>query len=113
MAVTLFQRLLGLGDPNDPDEYQIDRLQFASCMDGFAGGVLAASAMKTAMGLTTAQGTDLDAVLATRPAAPLLLLNVPAYVQWAAKISAVVALGQYAMSFTTVSTMRVAMGLSP
>lgn len=54
-----------------------------------AGGISAAD-IKSFFSMTTAQATQFDAILATRPSSPLLLLNVPAFVQWKDKISGVI-----------------------
>lgn len=79
----------------ETDGGEVEAVTVAAMIGMYAAGVCSAGDIKTHFGCTTAQGTQLDAILAARPIAPLLLLNVPAYVQWADKVEGVLRCAQY------------------
>lgn len=78
----------------------------------WSGGALTTAQFKTAFNMTSVQGTQLDAILATRPAAPLLLLNVPAYVQWVGKLAGLfIMIGAYQPLVDTDAKSKAALGI--
>lgn len=94
------------------DGGQIFHTEFCPLFQLWASGGISTAAVKSRYSMTTAQGNQLDAIIATRPAAPLLLLNVPAYVQWVDKVIGILNLAcQYATGFDTDASVRTALGI--
>lgn len=90
----------------------IANTEFCPLFAFWAAGGTTTAALKSRYSMTTAQAAQLDAIIATRPAAPLLLLNVPAYVQWVDKIIGVLHLAsQYATGFNTNAAIVSALGI--
>lgn len=81
-------------------------------IDMYASGAVTAAQFKSFFSMTASQGTQLDAVLATRPVSPLLLLNVPNYVQWTDKIAGIIqAAASYWANFDTDAKVKTALGI--
>lgn len=109
---TLLDRVLHTNDwVTDGGELSAQPFGYALCM--YTAGLWTAANIKTQFDMTTSQGAQLDAILATRPAAPLLLLNVPAYVQWADKVIGIIWAAQAAWPpFDTEAEVKTALGIS-
>lgn len=96
----------------DTDGGWIANTEFCPMFLIWAAGGITTAALKSRYSMTAGQATQLDTLIATRPAAPLLLLNVPAYVQWADKICSVIHLAsQYAVGFDTDALVKTALGI--
>lgn len=90
----------------------INQDEFRGWMAMYASGVVTAAQIKSYYSCTTAQSAQLDAIFATRPSSPLLLLNVPAYVQWADKVVGIIqAACGYWTGFTTDALVKAALGI--
>lgn len=109
---TMFERVLDLAD-TATDGGQIPASHFTSAFRMLTGGGMTAAQFKSQFSMTTAQGNELDALMATRPAVPLLLLNVPAWAQWPDRIAGAVEMAGIGIGATTASALRVACGMSP
>lgn len=96
----------------DTDGGEIESTIIANMIDLYAGGGCSAAHIKAQFNCTTEQGNQLDEILAARPAAPVLFLGVPAYVQWATKLSGAFRCAQFAIApITTDAALKAAIGI--
>lgn len=103
-------RVIYNGDYSDGAYINIDMLVMQ--LKWHAQGSLSASAIKTFWDMNTGQATQFDAILATRPASPLLLINVPAYVLWVHKVCGILYAAAHAWTgYTTVGDVETALGV--
>lgn len=95
MSASLYDRLLRYGGFND-DGGEIEPIRFFKpCLDAYEAGIMTAAQIKSALSLTTPQGNDLDAILATMPSISLLsnILDANQRARWAEKTASVFSLG--------------------
>lgn len=84
-------------------------------LDLYAAGLASAGDIKTYYSMTTAQGAQFDAILATQPSSGLLptLLNAKAISQWPNKVASVLGQAQsYCGGMTTDAATKTALGIS-
>ncbi len=95
----------------DTDGGGIDACQVSDYVQLFSAGTVTAAQIKTFFSFTTAQGTDLDTLLATMPTTLLTLLNLQSRLQWGFRIGAVLDLTSRGAAFTTPTAIKAALGV--
>lgn len=111
MSATFYERAIGVGD-YDSDGGLIDLTAFFREIVLFEAGLTTAAALKTAFSLTTAQGNDLDDVLATMPGLVITLTQAATRARWAQKVYQVFYLGRQGdPRFDTTAECKTAIGV--
>jgi hypothetical protein len=96
----------------DTDGGYVNPAEFNAYLQLWAAGNVSTATFKSHFSMTTAQGNQLDDILATRPAAPLLLINVAPYVLWSDKVAGIINLAsQYVPEFDTDGEVQTALGI--
>lgn len=106
----MFERII-CEDDYETDGGQIPTPHWIAAFWLHIGGGLTRAAFKSMFSMTTAQGNELDELLDSRPAVPLLLLNVPAWSAWPHRIAGAVQLVFTNNGIDTASDLRAACGL--
>lgn len=112
MAANLYERILRIGDyENDggpvlPDELRIH-------LNLYEAGLTTAANIKTAFSCTTAQSSDMDALLGTMPTTLLTFLNAVQRARWVDRIYSVFVAGIAGWpAFDSVAECKTALGIS-
>lgn len=96
----------------DTDGGSIDINEFGAMLKLWNAGTLTAAQFKSHFSMTTPQGDQLDDILATRPATPILFLGIPAYVAWVHKVCGVMHMAAlYTSEFDTDAKVQTALGI--
>lgn len=111
---TFIERVMHISDW-DTDGGDIYVPFIASYFDLYSSEMVTASSIKSAFNMTTAQGNQLDSILATRPGIVLLdltLANVANRCRWASRITGVLNLAQAGFpGYTSATAVATALGI--
>lgn len=95
MSATFIERVIAVGDHGE-DGGAIDPVVVHAMLTMFSAGDADATYLKTLWALTTPQGEQLDAVLATMPDVVLSLVTAYERAQWPTKVYSILMLGRMA-----------------
>lgn len=112
MSASFIERCTLTGDYEN-DGGNVDLGQLQSCLVMYEAGIVNAAFIKTCFSCTTAQGEDVNDILATMPSVLLTILNGLARARWTARIIEVLRAGQQQWSgFTNVALIKGHLGIS-